>query len=359
LWIGYDPFTATGTDNLMVNGTSKLEGNTTVLGDVIVDSDSYGLSLGADQDVLISSNANGVINIASANPTTTDITVNFGIGATTVGQFKWDEDLDYFLFSDEIRVGDTTNYASIENTGVISFGGTGGVMIPHGSYSDSTTQTISSTTVPWAITFNTTEHESLVVKGRTGTVTISNATPAVVTWNTHGLYVDSPVVFTTTEALPAGLTAGTTYYVISAGFGANSFEVSATPQGAAINTTNAGSGTHTATNTSIFTVPSAGFYGFIFSTLYKATNAGTIFDIWLRKNGTNVDRSNTRTATALNNTVAISIADVALDLAAGDKIELFWVASATNGVLEATATQTNPTRPASPSTILTIKKISV
>ena len=79
------------------------------------------------------------------------------------------------------------------------------------------------------------------------TVTISNASPAVVTWNNHGLSAGASVVFSTTGTLPTGLTAGTTYYVVAAGLTANSFSVSASPGGAAVNTTGAGTGTHTAT----------------------------------------------------------------------------------------------------------------
>lgn len=80
----------------------------------------------------------------------------------------------------------------------------------------------------------------------TSTVTISNASPAVISWTSHGLSVNQPMTFTTTGALPTGLTAGTAYYVISAGFGANSFEVSTTVGGSAINTSSAGSGVQTA-----------------------------------------------------------------------------------------------------------------
>ena len=81
------------------------------------------------------------------------------------------------------------------------------------------------------------------------TVTISHASPAVVTWNAHGLPYGCPIVFTTNGALPAPLVAGTTYYVLDAatGYGANTFEISTTQTGGAINTTNDGSGTHTAT----------------------------------------------------------------------------------------------------------------
>ena len=82
----------------------------------------------------------------------------------------------------------------------------------------------------------------------TVTVTISVADPGVVTaTGGHGLTVGSPVVFATTGTLPTGLTAGTTYYVIAAGFTATTFSVAATPGGAGIETTLAGSGTHTVT----------------------------------------------------------------------------------------------------------------
>lgn len=77
-------------------------------------------------------------------------------------------------------------------------------------------------------------------------VTISQASPAVITWAGHGLAVGQAVVFSSTGSLPTGLTAGTTYYVIANGLAANTFQVSATPGGTAVNTTAAGSGTHTA-----------------------------------------------------------------------------------------------------------------
>jgi hypothetical protein len=47
-----------------------------------------------------------------------------------------------------------------------------------------------------------------------------------------------------------------------------------------------------------------------------------------------------------------------LDLIVGDEIEMFWVGSSTNDRLLAVAAQVSPTRPATPSTILTIKKVS-
>ena len=80
----------------------------------------------------------------------------------------------------------------------------------------------------------------------TTSLTISNASPAVVTWTAHGLPIGTPVIFSTTGALPSPLLVNTAYYIITAGYGANSFEVSATYGGSAINTTTSGSGTQSA-----------------------------------------------------------------------------------------------------------------
>ena len=78
-----------------------------------------------------------------------------------------------------------------------------------------------------------------------GVATITIASPAVVSFTAHGLTVDDTVKFTTTGNLPTGLTPGNTYYVISTGLTANTFQLSATIGGTAINTSGSQSGTHT------------------------------------------------------------------------------------------------------------------
>jgi hypothetical protein len=85
---------------------------------------------------------------------------------------------------------------------------------------------------------------SVWTPGKVATVTISQASPGVVTYAAHGLTAGAPLFFSTTGSLPTGLTAGTTYYVASV-LGADTFTVASTPTGSAINTTGAGSGTHT------------------------------------------------------------------------------------------------------------------
>lgn len=81
-------------------------------------------------------------------------------------------------------------------------------------------------------------------KTTVGTATVTIATPGVVTFAAHGLSPTDPVVFSTTGALPTGLTAGTTYFVKSV-LTVNTFTLAASPGGTVINTTGSQSGTHT------------------------------------------------------------------------------------------------------------------
>jgi hypothetical protein len=75
-----------------------------------------------------------------------------------------------------------------------------------------------------------------------GAATITIASPAVVTRATHGLANGSLVFFTTTGALPTGLLPNVNYFVINSA--TNTFNVSSTQGGTAINTSGTQSGTH-------------------------------------------------------------------------------------------------------------------
>jgi hypothetical protein len=81
---------------------------------------------------------------------------------------------------------------------------------------------------------------------KSASVTITIASPGVVSWAAHGLAVGTPIKFSTGGALPTGLTAGTTYFVRTV-LDADTFTVSATPGGVVINTSGTQSGTHTST----------------------------------------------------------------------------------------------------------------
>lgn|SRR5512136_62918 len=83
-----------------------------------------------------------------------------------------------------------------------------------------------------------------VIAPSSGTCTISIASPGVVTKTAHGLVVDERVYFTnTTGELPTGLSKNTMYYVVSVT--TDTFTVSATKGGTAINTSGTQSGTIT------------------------------------------------------------------------------------------------------------------
>ena len=73
----------------------------------------------------------------------------------------------------------------------------------------------------------------------------ANAATDIITSAAHGLSNEDRVVLTTTTTLPAGLSLLTKYYIINAT--TNTFQLSATLNGSAVNFTDAGTGTHTYT----------------------------------------------------------------------------------------------------------------
>jgi hypothetical protein len=78
-------------------------------------------------------------------------------------------------------------------------------------------------------------------------VTITIASPGVITWNAHGLGAGTPVTFHSTGALPTGIAdseaTGLAYYVVNPT--TNTFQIATTIGGTPINTSGTQSGTHT------------------------------------------------------------------------------------------------------------------
>lgn len=89
--------------------------------------------------------------------------------------------------------------------------------------------------------------------GKTATVTMTIAAPGVVTWTSHGFstVIPQPVVFTTSGALPTGITSGTVYYTVPATVTTNTFQVQTTTTlalaGTGLTTSGTQSGTQTGT----------------------------------------------------------------------------------------------------------------
>jgi hypothetical protein len=99
--------------------------------------------------------------------------------------------------------------------------------------------------VAWASGSTYAQGDRAILGAVASTVTVSVASPGVVTWSSNGLPDGTPVILTTTGALPTGLTAGKVYYVLNRASG--TFQLAEAPGGSAIVTTGTQSGTHTAT----------------------------------------------------------------------------------------------------------------
>jgi hypothetical protein len=108
---------------------------------------------------------------------------------------------------------------------------------------------------------------------------ISNASPAVITY-TNTFVANDPVVLSTSGTLPTGLTVGTTYYVSATGLSGSVLSVSATPGGARINTTGAGSGTHSITSIYSSLSATAQWQFAQFGNLVFATQANAVLQVF-------------------------------------------------------------------------------
>jgi len=106
------------------------------------------------------------------------------------------------------------------------------------------------------------------------TCTISNASPAVVTRNNHGLLTNYSLTFSSTATLPTGITAGQVYYVINPT--SNTFQISTVKGGGAVTTTSAGSGTFSYTPTGLTTTLLRENYQYISMTVYQPNDYATV-----------------------------------------------------------------------------------
>ena len=86
-------------------------------------------------------------------------------------------------------------------------------------------------------------------------------------------------------------------------------------------------------------------------------------DIWFRKNGTNVDNSNSRYHPPARKSTGdpshmIAALNFFIELDAGDYVEIVYKVDNVNVTLEHFGTSTSPTRPAVPSAIVTMSFVS-
>ena len=129
------------------------------------------------------------------------------------------------------------------------------------------------------------------------------------------------------------------------------------------NTTDYSNGIYVS-NSSRLNVRNYGIYNIQFSFQFKNTsNDGQDVDIWFRKNGTDVAGSNSKFyLPARKNTGdpshLIAAMNYVLEMNANDYVQVMWRVSNTGVSLEQYPTDTSPTRPATPSTIITVTYVA-
>ena len=129
------------------------------------------------------------------------------------------------------------------------------------------------------------------------------------------------------------------------------------------NTTDFSNGVTIASGSRI-TVAETGLWNLQFSIQFKnTTNASQDVDVWFRKNGTNIDNSNSRFGFAPRKDVSdpyhtIAALNYFVSLTASDYIEIMWRPTDTGISIEQYASGTSPTRPAVPSAIVTMSFVS-
>lgn len=134
--------------------------------------------------------------------------------------------------------------------------------------------------------------------------------------------------------------------------------VANTAQAMTLNATDVDSNGVSLVDGSKLTVLNAGVYNIQFSAQFDKTDAGADFaDIWLRKNGSNVSYTNTRIQLMDNDGKMVPAWNFVLELNANDYVEIYWSSPDTAIRILAEAAQSNPTRPAIPSVIVTVTQI--
>ena len=120
----------------------------------------------------------------------------------------------------------------------------------------------------------------------------------------------------------------------------------------------------TLSNSSRLNVSQSGIYNVQFSIQFtNTTNASQDVDVWFRKNGTNIDKSNSRFGFAPRKGAGdpfhtIAAMNFFVSMNANDYVEIMWRTTDVGVSIEQYAAGTSPTRPSVPSAIVTLSFVS-
>lgn len=237
--------------------------------------------------------------------------------------------------------------------------GSQGVLLPYGAFQDGTDQVAGSTTSAYAVRLNTTDYTNGVYIGsRTAvfTGTIDDGTPPGAGTVLNVTAVTSGTIELGMQLTGTGVTAGTRITAYGTGSGGTGTYTVNTSQEVT-------STTITGDLPSKITVDYAGLYNLQFS--FQFVNTDTQIhdtDVWFRKNGTNIANSNSRFSVPNSHGGVdghlIAALNFFLDMDPGDFVEIMWHTDNVQVLIEQLPTAASPTRPATPSAIVTMSYVS-
>ena len=133
-----------------------------------------------------------------------------------------------------------------------------------------------------------------------------------------------------------------------------------TAYSATFNTTDFAQGVSLVSGSRI-TVSNTGIYNVQFSAqLHTTSNEAVDFSIWFAETGSNIANSNTdfTVEKIAGGGFGVAALNFLTSISSGSYVELKYSKTTTNGQLQAKGTQSTPTRPATPSVILTVTQIA-
>lgn len=247
-------------------------------------------------------------------------------------------------------------FNQIDNGMAALLSGTGGsnISFPQGSFCDTATQKDGSTTTAYRFQYNTTlTSDGVSITSHSAVFTGSIATTTLtVTAVTSGSLIPGM------EITGTGVTAGT--YIVTqltgtaGSTGTYTVSVSQTVSSTTI----------TGTLPSKITFAESGLYNVQFSVqLQNTDNAQNDVDIWFSQNGTNIPDSNTQFTVPARKSAGVygylcGALNVFVEAEANDYVEILWVPTNSAVSVIALAAKTSPTRPATPSIIVTVSFVS-
>jgi hypothetical protein len=237
--------------------------------------------------------------------------------------------------------------------------GSQGVLLPYGAFQDGTDQVAGSTTAAYAVRLNTTDYTNGVyITSRTAvfTGTINDGTPPGAGTVLDVTAVTSGTIELGMQLTGTGVTAGTRITAYGTGSGGTGTYTVNTSQEVT-------STTITGDLPSKITADYAGLYNLQFSLQFVNTDTQIHdTDVWFRKNGTNIANSNSRFSIPNSHGGIdghlIAALNFFLDMDPGDFVEIMWHTDDVQVLIEQLPAATSPTRPVTPSAIVTMSYVS-